>query len=124
MIYETTNFHTFWQAKLHIRHSIIIMISLGGTTVSFFLVWFEEEKQRIRERVVNGVLSMMIHLRYSCMNKTWFYTNADQRLCAYYYKKQKIEWMFKKCQHIYAAIYNKKIKQPLLLALLSWLVNL
>lgn len=45
MIYETTDFHTFWQAKLHIRHSIIIMISLGVTIVSFFLVWFEEENK-------------------------------------------------------------------------------
>lgn len=42
----------------------------------------------MRERGVNGVLStVMIHPRYSCMNKIWFYTDA----CAYYYKKHKIE---------------------------------
>lgn len=91
MIYEMTDSYTFWQAKLHYRHSITIMISWGVLPFLSFLFWFEEEKQRIRERAWGQRrLSAMFHLRYSCIRK-WVYTNADQRLCAYYYKKQKLE---------------------------------
>lgn len=44
MTYEMVNFDTFWQAKLHYRHSIIIS---GGLLpfLSFFF-WFEEEKTK------------------------------------------------------------------------------
>lgn len=46
MIYEMTDFHTFWQAKLHYRHSIIIMISWAVLPFLSFLFWFEEEKTK------------------------------------------------------------------------------
>lgn len=53
MIYEMVNFDTFWQAKLHYRHSIII--SGGLLPFLSFLFWLKRKKQRIRERGVNGV---------------------------------------------------------------------
>lgn len=73
MIYEMTNFHTFWQAKLHYRHNIIYI--LGGY-YRFFLSCFglKRKKQRMRECGVkrrfkyDDVSEVQLH------GKKWVYT--------------------------------------------------